>query len=135
MDKLQKDVLDFQVKYKNYHQTKPSVPAEHVRKFRKDLIEEEVVKELIPAIETGNIEKVADGIADAIYVLYGTAIAFGIDMEPIWNEVHRSNMEKVRYDNSDEASNMIHKVVKPEGWKPPDIVRELHKQGWTDGKE
>lgn len=132
MNKWQKDVLDFQIKYKNYHQTKPEVPAEHIKDFRIKLIEEEVNKELIPAIKDSNMEKVADGIADAIYVLLGTAIAFGINIDPIWDEVHRSNMAKVRYDDSDEASNTIHKVVKPEGWQPPDILGELKKQGFEE---
>lgn len=132
MNKWQQDVLDFQIKYKNYHQGKPEVPAEHIRDFRIKLIEEEVNKELIPAIQNKNMEKVADGIADAIYVLLGTAIAFGIDIEPIWKVVHQSNMAKVRYDDSDEANNTIHKVVKPEGWQPPDVIGELKKQGFQE---
>ena len=41
-----------------------------------------------------NMVEVADGIADLIYVALGAAIEFGIDIEPIFNEVHRSNMSK-----------------------------------------
>ncbi len=42
-----------------------------------------------------NIVELADGLADLHYVAYcGTALAFGLDMEPIFQEVHRSNMSK-----------------------------------------
>ena len=43
-----------------------------------------------------NIIKIADGLADLHYVGYcGTAAACGIDMEPVFAEVHRSNMSKM----------------------------------------
>jgi len=49
-------------------------------------------------------------------VVYGTALEMGIDLEPHFNEVHASNMAKrggpVREDG---------KMLKPEGWLPPDI--------------
>ena len=38
---------------------------------------------------------VADAIADISYVNYGAANAYGIDIEPIENEVHTSNMTKL----------------------------------------
>ena len=38
---------------------------------------------------------VADAIADISYVNYGAANAYGIDIEPIENEVHASNMTKL----------------------------------------
>jgi predicted HAD superfamily Cof-like phosphohydrolase len=38
---------------------------------------------------------VADAIADISYVNYGAANAYGIDIEPIEDEVHESNMTKL----------------------------------------
>ena len=35
-----------------------------------------------------------DGILDLLVVTIGTAVAFGLDLEPGWEEVHRSNMSK-----------------------------------------
>lgn len=42
-----------------------------------------------------NIFEVVDGLADLDYVgPCGTAVAFGVDLDPIFQEVHRSNMTK-----------------------------------------
>ena len=70
---------------------------------------------------------IADGIADLIYVLLGTALSYGIHIAPIWDEVQRTNMAKeggaTRHDG---------KVLKPEGWQPPDVRGILLKQGMKD---
>lgn len=58
-----------------------------------------------------------DGMCDILCVVYGTAVEFGVDLAPFWDEVHRTNMAKqggpVRADG---------KRLKPEGWQPPDIA-------------
>lgn len=66
-----------------------------------------------------------DGLADLDYVIEGTRLEFGIDCEPIADEVHRANMAKVGGPKSPTG-----KQLKPEGWTPPDIDGELRKQGW-----
>ena len=40
------------------------------------------------------IVEVMDGLADLEYVNLGTAVAFGVDLDPFFKEVHRSNMSK-----------------------------------------
>ena len=40
--------------------------------------------------------KIADALADLLYFIYGTAVAYGIDMESVFLEIHRSNMTKIR---------------------------------------
>jgi predicted HAD superfamily Cof-like phosphohydrolase len=61
-----------------------------------------------------------DGLCDLVCVAYGTAVEFGIDLAPFWEEVHRSNLAKaggpVRADG---------KALKPPGWRPPDIAGVL----------
>ncbi|NIQ95452.1 MAG: nucleoside triphosphate pyrophosphohydrolase family protein, partial [Desulfuromonadales bacterium] len=42
-----------------------------------------------------NIELTADALADLIYVAIGAAITYGIDLRPVWEEVHRTNMAKM----------------------------------------
>lgn len=67
-----------------------------------------------------------DALADLDYVIEGTRIEFGIDGDPIAEAVHAANMAKLGGPRRDDG-----KVLKPEGWKPPDIEAELRKQGWT----
>jgi predicted HAD superfamily Cof-like phosphohydrolase len=72
-----------------------------------------------------SLPDVADGIADLIYVAFGTAVACGIDLAPIWGAVHASNMAK-----KDGPIDENGKKRKPPGWVPPDVEGELRKQGW-----
>ncbi len=121
----QYDVRCFHEKFGVHIGDKPADLRASVASLRINVIKEEM-EELLTAITLGDIPEVADGIADAIYVLLGTAISFGIDMDPIWREVHNTNMLKeggpVREDG---------KILKPEGWKPPEIKRLLEEQGWV----
>lgn len=77
--------------------------------------------------EGPNIVELSDGIADSTYVHLGTASTFGIDIEPIWREVHRTNMAK-GVAPGDDVVNL--KTIKPHGWKPPDVAGLLRQQGW-----
>ncbi len=63
-----------------------------------------------------DIEGVADGLADLIYVCVGAALAFGIPLDRVWNEVQRANLDKVGGGVTPEG-----KFLKPEGWQPPRI--------------
>ena len=62
-------------------------------KFRMDLINEEV-RELEDAIYDKNKTEVIDSLADIMYVVLGAAVAFDIDLDKAFDEVHRSNMTK-----------------------------------------
>lgn len=74
--------------------TTPTVPDEHTRALRVRLIQEEF-DELKEALDHGDLPAMAKELADILYVVYGTAVSYGIDMEPVFREVHRSNMSKV----------------------------------------
>lgn len=117
----QRDVRDFHKRLGVTIADRPSFPSDEVIDLRIDLIEEELT-ELYEAIFIDNsLVGVADALADILYVTYGAALAFGIDIGPVWDEVHRSNMAKtggpVRGDG---------KIMKPEGWTPPNIRRALY---------
>jgi len=70
-----------------------------------------------------DLEQLADGLGDLDYVVEGTRLEFGINGGPIARAIHRANMQKVGGPKRSDG-----KVMKPEGWKPPDIAGELQKQ-------
>jgi predicted HAD superfamily Cof-like phosphohydrolase len=70
-----------------------------------------------------------DGLCDEIYVALGCAVEMNYDLEPAFQEVHRSNMEKVGG-----AKRADGKILKPEGWKAPDISAILESQRETINK-
>src|SRR3990167_2865992 len=125
MNKWQKDVREFHLKYGALVQEKPGIPDEKTKILRHKLIVEEVCDELLPAIKNDDIEEVTDAIADSIYVLLGTAVSYGIDLELVWEAVHESNMKKIGRLRDDG------KVTKPVGWEPPDILSLLKRQGYN----
>lgn len=61
-----------------------------------------------------------DGLCDLLYVAYGTAEAIGVDLEPFYDEVHHTNMQK---EHGPVDANG--KKLKPPGWKPPRIAELL----------
>ena len=116
------DVLQFHRKFGLVIKDFPMEVAFATQALRDHLVTEES-KELIEAINAGNLTGIADACADLIYIVLGTAISYGIDLRPIWIEVQRTNMLKeggsVREDG---------KILKPAGWTPPDIGNILLKQ-------
>ena len=102
--------------------TCPLVPSAEVKKLRMALITEEL-HELDDAFTNDNLVGIADALADLIYVVKGTAAACGIDIEPIFNEVHKSNMTKVGGVVREDG-----KILKPENYEPPRIKNLLKLQ-------
>lgn len=86
-------VLDFHIKHRCYIGEVPSVPSQGTPALRETLIKEEY-KELLSALTEGDLKEIADGIADCLYVLIGTAVSYGIDLPAVWDAVHTHNMQK-----------------------------------------
>lgn len=94
--------------------------------LRKRLLAEET-EELSEAIDRHNLEEIAGELADVLYVLYGTAITFGIDLDEVVAEVHRSNMSKL----DKEGNPTIRedgKVLKGPNYAPPNLLPLLQPQ-------
>ena len=76
----------------------PSAEIDHaLARLRVALLEEEV-GEFVAASVKGDLAGVADALADIVYVVYGTALTYGIDLDAVLREVHRSNMSKLGSD-------------------------------------
>ena len=98
---------------------RPALPSPEVVKLRRKLIEEET-KEFDEAAEKGDLNEIAKELADILVVVYGAAVTYGIDMEAIFKEVHRSNMTKIWEDGK------IHrradgKILKPPTYSKADV--------------
>lgn len=55
----------------------------------------------------------------------GRGLEFGIPLDRVWAEVHRSNMAKVDPTTGKVIKRADGKVLKPEGWTPPDVAGVL----------
>jgi len=65
-------------------------------------------------------QKLAKELADLLYVTYGTAITFGIPIDDVFAEVHRSNMSKLGADGKP-IYREDGKVLKGPNYTPPDL--------------
>lgn len=74
-----------------------------------------------------NLVDLIDGLCDLTYVVMGTAVAAGVDLDPHFEEVHRANMNKLQGPKRADG-----KQLKPEGWKPPDHERVLRDRAIDD---
>ena len=123
MNEAQRGVLEFHHQFDIHVAPVPTVPDENTRALRVRLIQEEF-DELNEALEEGDLSHIAKELADLLYVVYGTAISCGIDMEPVFQEVQRSNMSKVGGYKREDG-----KWVKPPTYSPADIAPILARQG------
>jgi predicted HAD superfamily Cof-like phosphohydrolase len=68
-----------------------------------------------------------DSFVDAWYYMLNTAVKKGVDLDAIFKVVHRANMAK-KFPDGKFHRREDGKVLKPDGWKEPDIVGEIKRQ-------
>lgn len=122
MNDEQRMVLGFHERFGLLRGRCPSWPGEDAHRRRVMLVEEELA-ELRNAGEAEDVVGVADALGDLLYVVYGTAVEYGIDLEPVFAEIHRSNMSK-----STTATRPDCKPCKGEGYSPPRVREVLAQQ-------
>lgn len=66
----------------------------------------------------GDIAKIARELADVVYVAYGTAWAFGIDLDLALEEIHAAAMRKMDAGHRRADG----KITKPPGFVAPDMA-------------
>ena len=92
-------VKEFMITFGQEVKNKAEFPNDKIINLRKKLIEEEF-QELKDAIKDNDIVEVADALTDILVVTYGAGVAFGIDLDKCFQEVHRSNMSKLSEDGT-----------------------------------
>jgi predicted HAD superfamily Cof-like phosphohydrolase len=123
-------MADAQAMVEDFHRTFdivlnriPTVVDGRTRELRVKLIQEEF-DELREALAAEDLSSIAKEMADLLYVVYGTAVSYGIEMDPVFREVHRSNMSKVGGYKREDG-----KWVKPATYSPASIEPILAEQG------
>jgi predicted HAD superfamily Cof-like phosphohydrolase len=123
---------NFYTDVKEFHQAfgqrigeEPELPSKEERELRKKLLAEEYTEYVVAEYKDDLIE-IADALADIIYIACGTAVSYGIPLDRLFAEVHRSNMAKLVDGKVIRRSDG--KVQKPEGWTPPNVKSVLYSE-------
>lgn len=127
-----RDVAEFHLATDTPVVHKPALPSQDRGELRIRLIDEEVNKELLPLLHSrsSDLVAVADALADSIYVLIGTALEYGIPLHHVWTIVQRTNMAKVDPTTGKVIKRTDGKILKPEGWTPPEAQIQALLEGY-----
>jgi predicted HAD superfamily Cof-like phosphohydrolase len=108
------------------HPDRPTPVSDERAAARRRLLEEEVAEaaQASAAVQLDpsprRLAELARELADVVYVAYGTAITYGIDLDAVLAEIHRAIMSKL-----DEDGRPIFrdgKVQKGPNFRPPDLA-------------
>lgn len=99
---------------------RPGLPSDQEATQRQALIQEEAA-EVGQAVAAGDLVGVARELADLVYVAYGTALVYGLDLDAVLAEVHAANMRKAQAGARVQGG----KVTKPAGFVPPNVAQVL----------
>ncbi|MGK0298444.1 MAG: putative HAD superfamily Cof-like phosphohydrolase [Gammaproteobacteria bacterium] len=92
----------------------------------RNLIAEEV-DELHEAVAANDKVEQLDALIDILVVTIGALHSMGADAEGAWKEVLQTNLAKIDPATGKVIKREDGKVLKPEGWKAPDLVGFLAK--------
>lgn len=121
MNNEQRMVREFHKKFGFTINDNPTIISEELGNVRQAHTLKEV-EELKEAMDNKDLIEIADALVDIQYFIYGTAIAYGIDLEPCFAEIHRSNMSK---DRPDPTQYVDAKAVKGPNYSPPNLTQCL----------
>lgn len=114
--------MDEQILVRDFHRTFempsrsiPTLIAPQEQTLRVRLIQEEF-DELKEAMTGSSLHDIAKELGDLLYVVLGTAEHYGLNMKPIIQEIHRSNMSKQGGYKRDDG-----KWVKPATYSKADL--------------
>lgn len=120
-------VLDFHEAFDLPREPVPTAQVgDVVAQLRVRLLREEV-DEFAVATDRGDVVGIADALADIVYVAYGSAVTYGIDLDAVIREVHRANMSKLDL-NGRPVMREDGKVMKSSRYTPPDVPTVLADQ-------
>lgn len=127
MNKMQEQVYEFQKTFRQPHPSFPTMITDERKLLRTSLL----IEEMNEYLRANNIIDIADALGDMLYILFGTAVEHGLDMQPIIDIIQDSNMSKLD-DNGMPIINEFGKIVKSHNFIPPEprIEKEVIRQIW-----
>ena len=99
-------------------------PSPENYKLYLDLIQEEYT-ELFDAYHANDKVEQLDALVDILVVTIGAIRAAGWDGAGAWEEVMRTNFAKIDPETGKVRKREDGKVLKPEGWQPPQLEKFL----------
>ena len=84
--------------------------------------------ELADAINANDRVETLDALVDIIVVAIGAIHSAGFDAEGAWEEVMKTNAAKIDLDTGKVRKREDGKVLKPEGWVPPNLAPYIKKE-------
>lgn len=105
-----------------------TVHSKNSKQFRlyRNLIREEY-KEFRDAVSAKDEVETLDALIDMMVVILGAANSMGYDAEGAWNEVMKTNFAKIDPETGKIRKREDGKILKPEGWQPPQLAPFLTK--------
>lgn len=123
------DVREFHETFGHLIGDKPKLLDPDLQEARYGFLKEEM-KELRDAIDAGDLVEQVDALLDICYFAVGELVCLGAPINEAWDEVQRSNMAKRNPDGTVSKHPVTGKVIKPKGWKAPDLAKVLRSAGW-----
>ena len=102
-----------------FHEKFGCTISQEILETRIRLLDEEYL-EYQEAEMSGDLIKIADALGDMTYVIFGTALIHGINLDTVLEEIHRSNMTK------EPALTEGGKVYKGDNYSPPDLEKIIY---------
>ena len=94
--------------------------------YRKLIAEE--VGELNEAVENNDRVEQLDALIDILVVTIGAIHSMGANAQGAWKEVLKTNLAKINPETGKVIKREDGKVLKPDGWKPPNLASFLENE-------
>lgn len=91
------------------------------------LIKEEYDELILALLDADAVEQL-DALIDILVVTIGAIHSAGWDAEGAWKEVMRTNFAKIDRETGKVRKREDGKVLKPQGWTPPNLKPFLNKE-------
>lgn len=126
-----KDMRQFHNKFGHVANDFPTLIDSKTKLLRIKLMVSEL-SELLEAMVDNDLVEIADGLGDLLYVVFGTAVSYGIPIDLVFKTIHENNLTK--FHNGKAVKDSSGKVVKPPNYESVDLswIKSYRQKGSSD---